>query len=103
MSRFEGVGELRLKESDRLDAIADGLTALGVTVRDGKDWFEVHGTAGAPFMAAELDSLGDHRLAMAWAVAGLRADGPVTIDAFDACSVSYPDFADDLAALRAGS
>ena len=62
-------------------------------MRDGKDWFEVHGTAGAPFMAAELDSLGDHRLAMAWAVAGLRADGPVTIDAFDACSVSYPDFA----------
>ena len=62
--------------------IADGLTALVVTVRDGKDWFEVHGTAGVPFVATELDSLGDHRLAMAWAVAGLRRPRPGTIDAF---------------------
>jgi 3-phosphoshikimate 1-carboxyvinyltransferase len=102
-SRFEGVGELRLKESDRLAAIADGLTALGVVVRDGNDWFEVDGTGGAPLRGAELESLGDHRLAMAWAIAALAADGPVTIDGFEACSVSYPRFADDLASLRTGA
>ncbi len=101
VSRFEGVGELRIKESDRLAAIVDGLTRLGVTVRDGEDWFEVQGTGGGPLTATELDSLGDHRLAMAWAVAGLVADGPVAIDCFEAVSVSYPTFADDLAALGA--
>ncbi len=99
-SRFEGVGELRVKESDRLAAIVDGLTRLGVTVRDGNDWFEVRGTGGAPFKATELDSMGDHRLAMAWAVAGLVADGPVIVDGFEAVSVSYPGFAEALAALR---
>jgi 3-phosphoshikimate 1-carboxyvinyltransferase len=99
LSRFEGVGELRIKESDRLAAIVDGLTKLGVTVRDGEDWFEVQGTGGGPLVATELDSLGDHRLAMAWTVAGLVADGPVTVDGFEAVSVSYPTFADDLATL----
>jgi 3-phosphoshikimate 1-carboxyvinyltransferase len=102
VSRFKGIGELRVKESDRLAAIADGLTALGVTVRDGDDWLEIHGRPDERFRAAELESLGDHRLAMAWAVAALRADGPVTIDDFDAVSVSYPAFADAIAELRAG-
>jgi 3-phosphoshikimate 1-carboxyvinyltransferase len=102
VSRFMGIGELRVKESDRLAAIADGLTALGVLVRDGDDWLEIHGRPGVRFRAAELESLGDHRLAMSWAVAALRADGPVAIDDFDAVSVSYPRFADDLAMLQAG-
>jgi 3-phosphoshikimate 1-carboxyvinyltransferase len=102
VSTFTGIGELRVKESDRLAAIADGLTALGVTVRDGDDWLEIHGRPNERFRAAELESLGDHRLAMAWAVAALRADGPVVIDDFDAVSVSYPGFAADIACLREG-
>ena len=103
VSRFEGIAELRVKESDRLAAIADGLTSLGIKVRDGDDWLEVHGNAGAPFATAELDSLGDHRLAMAWAIAGLAASGPLVIDGFEAVDVSYPTFAVDLDLLRAGS
>lgn len=102
VSRFEGIGELRVKESDRLAAIADGLTALGVTVRDGDDWLEIVGRPGERFKAAELESLGDHRLAMSWAVAALRADGPCEIEDFESVSVSYPRFAEDLARLRSG-
>ncbi len=96
-TRFEGVGELRVKESDRLAAIAEGLGRLGAVVRSGDDWLEVDGTGR--LHGATLDSLGDHRLAMAWAVASLVAAGPVTIEEFEAVSVSYPRFAADLAAL----
>ncbi len=96
-TRFEGVGELRLKESDRLTAIQEGLTALGAEVRSGPDWLEVDGPA--PLHGGALDSLGDHRLAMAWAVAALVADGPVEIARWEAVDVSYPGFASDLASL----
>lgn len=96
-TRFEGVGELRVKESDRLSAIVEGLTALGATVRAGEDWLEVDGPAR--LHGAALDSLGDHRLAMAWAVAALAADAPVSIERWEAIAVSYPGFARDLAAL----
>jgi len=98
-TRFEGVSELRVKESDRLAAIEDGLRALGVAVRTGEDWLEVDGPAR--LTAADLDSLGDHRLAMTWAVAGLLAEGPVAIRRFEAVDVSYPGFARDLATLVA--
>lgn len=98
-TRFEGVGELRVKESDRLAAMAEGLAALGATVRSGEDWLEVDGPVA--LRGAELDSKGDHRLAMAWAVAGLAADGPVTIRGWEAVAVSYPRFADDMACLGA--
>ena len=97
VSRFEGVGELRVKESDRLEAVGSALRALGATVRWGKDWLEVEGPVR--LHGATLDSLGDHRLAMAFHVAGLSASGPVTIERYDAVSVSYPGFADDLAGL----
>ena len=96
-TRFEGVGELRVKESDRLGGIVEGLGALGATVRSGSDWLEVDGPA--VLHGATLDSLGDHRLAMAWAVAALLAHEPVTIDGWDAIDVSYPAFADDLGRL----
>jgi len=98
-TRFEGVSELRVKESDRLSAVAGGLGALGVEVRTGPDWLEVDGPAR--LHGAALDSLGDHRLAMTWAVAGLVADGPVTIERFEAVDVSYPGFTRDLSDLGA--
>lgn len=97
-TRFEGVRELRVKESDRLSAVAEGLAALGCTVRVGEDWLEVDGPC--VLGSAELDSLGDHRLAMAYAVAALVAEGPVTIDRFESVDVSYPGFVADLEALR---
>jgi 3-phosphoshikimate 1-carboxyvinyltransferase len=96
-TRFEGVGELRVKESDRLSAIAEGLGRLGACVRTGEDWLEVDGPAR--LHGGVVDSLGDHRLAMAWAVASLTAAGPVTVEGFDAVEVSYPRFAADLAGL----
>lgn len=98
-TRFEGVAELRVKESDRLAAICDGLTRLGVTVRSGDDWLEVDGPSRLG--GASLDSLGDHRLAMTWALAGLVADAPVEVDRFDAVDVSYPGFVADVDSLRA--
>jgi 3-phosphoshikimate 1-carboxyvinyltransferase len=100
VTRFEGIGELRVKESDRLAAIHDGLFALGATVRCGDDWLEVEGPVR--LRSGTLDSLGDHRLAMAWAVAALVADGPVDIERWEAVAVSYPAFARDVAGLQAG-
>jgi 3-phosphoshikimate 1-carboxyvinyltransferase len=96
-TRFEGVGELRVKESDRLAAIVDGLVDLGATAEVDGDTLVVRGPA--PLRGATLDSLGDHRLAMTWAVAGLVAGSPVRVGHFDAVDVSYPAFAADLARL----
>jgi 3-phosphoshikimate 1-carboxyvinyltransferase len=96
-TRFEGVGELRVKESDRLAAIAEGLGALGVETAVHGDVLVVRGARS--LRGAALDSLGDHRLAMTWAVAGLVATDPVEIERFEAVDVSYPRFAGDLAAL----
>jgi len=96
-TRFEHVRELRVKESDRLAAIVEGLTALGAQARGGEDWLEVRGPT--PLKSTFLDSLGDHRLGMSWFVAGLVADGPVSIDRFEAVDVSYPGFARDIGGL----
>jgi len=96
-TRFEDVGELRVKESDRLAAIIDGLTALGADARAEGDTLIV--TGPTPLHGATLASLGDHRLAMTWAVAGLLASEPVIVEGFDAIDVSYPGFARDLEGL----
>jgi len=96
-TRFEDVGELRVKESDRLAAIIDGLTELGADARVDGDTLVV--TGPTPLHGAALASLGDHRLAMTWAVAGLLASGRVTVDGFEAIDVSYPGFAKDLSGL----
>jgi 3-phosphoshikimate 1-carboxyvinyltransferase len=97
-TRFEGVGELRVKETDRLASICEQLGRLGAVTRCGDDWLEVDGPVQVH--GGTLDSLGDHRLAMSWAVASLVASGAVEIDDFDAVAVSYPRFAEDLAALQ---
>jgi 3-phosphoshikimate 1-carboxyvinyltransferase len=96
---FTGVAELRVKESDRLEAIARALSAFGAHVRTGPDWLEVSGVA--TLAGATVPSLGDHRLAMAWAVAGLAASGTTTVSGFDATDVSYPGFLGDLRLLGA--
>ncbi len=99
ITRFEGVGELRVKESDRLEATRAALEAFGARVRAGEDWLEVSGPTA--LHGARVTSLGDHRLAMAWTVAGLCADGTTTVGDFEAVNVSYPRFADDLRSLGA--
>ncbi len=97
-TRFEEVGELRVKESDRLAAIVEGLAALGADAVAEDDTLVVSGPARLSGDIA-LDSLGDHRLAMTWALAGLVAEAPVTVESFEAVDVSYPRFLGDLHAL----
>jgi 3-phosphoshikimate 1-carboxyvinyltransferase len=96
-TRFEGMSELRVKETDRLEAIAEGLTRLGAVVRTDEDWLEVDGPT--QLRGGAVYSLGDHRLAMAWAIASLTASGSVNVEGFEAVDVSYPGFAKDLAVL----
>ncbi len=96
VTEFRGVGELRVKESDRLAALEQELTELGVGVEAGPDRLVVRG--GAPH-ATTLKSHGDHRIAMAAAVAANAVAGGSTVRGWAAVAVSYPGFADDLAAL----
>ncbi len=100
ITRFQSVGELRVKESDRLAAVVDGLRSLGgVAWVDGDD-LVVSGPC--QLRGGRADSLGDHRLAMTWALAGLVSIHPVTVTGFDAVEVSFPGFADKLDTLRQG-
>ena len=93
--------ELRVKESDRLALIIENLRALGVLVDELPDGMVIHGNAGHPFHSAVIDPHADHRLAMAFAVAGLASDDGIQI-LDDACvAVSYPDFFPALAAVGA--
>jgi 3-phosphoshikimate 1-carboxyvinyltransferase len=93
----QGAQELRLKESDRIAGIVEGLNGLGGELEATEDGFVVRGTGG--LRGGTIDSRGDHRLAMVGAVAGLASAEGVEVVGMDAAAVSYPGFADDLAAL----
>jgi 3-phosphoshikimate 1-carboxyvinyltransferase len=86
--------ELRVKETDRIATIAENFKRMGLAITVREDGFEVPGRQS--FHAAELDSFGDHRIAMAFSVAALAADGPCTIQDSGAASVSFPEFFDTL-------
>ena len=94
----EGAGELRVKESDRLAAL-EQLAPLGVGLRTTADGLVVRGGGGRPLRAGRVTSAGDHRIAMAFAVAGLVADGGVEIADPGCVAVSFPGFFERLAAL----
>ncbi len=91
--------ELRVKETDRIATLAENFTRMNVAIDVRPDGFEVPG--GQRFRAAELDSFGDHRIAMACAVAALSADGECVIRNAEAAAVSYPEFFRTLRALAA--
>jgi 3-phosphoshikimate 1-carboxyvinyltransferase len=82
--------ELRIKETDRIATLESNFRRMGVAIETSPDGFHVPG--GQAFHAAELDSAGDHRIAMAFAVAALAADGACTIDGADSAGVSFPEF-----------
>jgi 3-phosphoshikimate 1-carboxyvinyltransferase len=82
--------ELRIKETDRIATIEAGFRRMGVEIETAPDGFRVPGRQ--KFRAAEIDSAGDHRIAMAFAVAALAADGPCTIEGAEAAGVSFPEF-----------
>lgn len=96
---IRGAGELRHKESDRIAGIVDGLTALGARIRADGDDIAIDGPT--ELCGATVDSLGDHRLALTFAIAGLVATGRTTIRGAESVAISYPTFFADLERIRA--
>jgi 3-phosphoshikimate 1-carboxyvinyltransferase len=95
-----GAEELRVKESDRIMGVVEGLGGLGADIEATSDGFVVRGTGR--LRGGTIDSRGDHRLAMLGAVAGLASEEGVEVVGFEAVSVSYPSFEADLERLLAG-
>ena len=92
-TRLAGLAELRVKESDRLAAIARGLTACGVEVEAGADSLIVHGRGGPPPGGGVIDAHHDHRIAMSFLVLGALARTPVTVAGAETIETSFPGFA----------
>jgi len=90
--------ELRIKETDRIRTVVDNLRRMGVAAEELPDGLAIPGRQ--KFHAAELDSMGDHRIAMAFAVAALRGDGESVIQGAEAASVSFPEFWETLRGVR---
>ena len=95
---FSGIGELRVKESDRIAAMAAGMRELGITVDESPDGAVVH---GGRFTGGSVESFGDHRVAMSLAIAGTVASDTVVVKDVDAVDTSFPGFADCMAAIGA--
>jgi 3-phosphoshikimate 1-carboxyvinyltransferase len=93
--------ELRVKETDRIATVVEGLRAMGGQVEEFEDGMEI--TGGAPLHAATIESHGDHRIAMAFAIAGLFASGETVVRNTACVNTSYPGFAKQLAAVLAES
>ncbi|MGB2717109.1 MAG: 3-phosphoshikimate 1-carboxyvinyltransferase [Vicinamibacterales bacterium] len=91
-----GASELRVKESDRISRLAEGLRILGAAVEEYPDGFRIE---ARPLRGGTVDSAGDHRLAMAFAIAATGASGATTITGASAVDVSYPGFFDELQRL----
>ena len=96
-----GAQELRVKETDRIAAVVDGLRDLGADIEATQDGFVVRGD-GSPLRGGTIDARGDHRMAMLGAVAGLAASDGVEVVGMEAASVSYPGFQRDFGALLKG-
>lgn len=94
---FSGAAELRVKESDRITTVASELAALGAQVEPAADGLAV---TGGSLRGGVVRAHGDHRVAMAMAVAGMAAAGPTVVEGWDAVSTSYPDFEQTLDACR---
>jgi 3-phosphoshikimate 1-carboxyvinyltransferase len=94
--------ELRVKESDRIAAVAENLRRMGATVEERPDGLRVQGRSAGKLHGAEIEPYGDHRIAMAFAVAALAADSPSLIRDADCAAVSYPTFFDDLERVAEG-
>ena len=90
---MRGVKELRVKESDRIDAMATGLRALGVEVEEGEDWWVVHGRGpGSVRGGATVEARLDHRIAMSFLIAGMASEQGVTVDDAGPIATSFPLF-----------
>lgn len=94
-TRIEGLSELRHKESDRLEGVAAALKAMGAQVRVDGDALEIDGPT--KLKGAAIETLGDHRIALAFSVAALAAEGETTLSDADCAAVSFPNFYTELA------
>jgi 3-phosphoshikimate 1-carboxyvinyltransferase len=101
-TEIRGAQELRVKESDRLAQMANGLRAMGAQVQELPDGLRLAGGARPLKGGAEIDSAHDHRIALAFSVAALFADAPTTIRGAEWADVSFPGFYDLLRSLGAG-
>jgi 3-phosphoshikimate 1-carboxyvinyltransferase len=99
VSRIRDAGELRVKESDRIETVAAGLRAMGAEVETFSDGMEIAGPTR--LRGARIEANGDHRIAMAFAVAGLFAEGETAIEGAEAIATSFPGFEKDLWSLCA--
>jgi len=97
LTLISGARELRVKESDRIAAMAAGLSAMGASIEEREDGWAIEGPVR--LRGAAVESQGDHRVAMALAVAGLLAEGETQVAGAECVGVSYPGFWDDLASL----
>ena len=95
-----GAEELRMKETDRIAGVVEGLRGLGADIEATDDGFAVRGGDG--LKGGVLDSRGDHRMAMLGAVAGLASRHGVEVEGMEAATISYPEFEGDLEALIGG-
>jgi 3-phosphoshikimate 1-carboxyvinyltransferase len=98
-TRLEGLAELRVKESDRLAAVEEGLKANGVAVRSGPDWLEVDGRNGDVAGGGLVKTRLDHRIAMSFLVMGMASEKPVSIDDGAMIATSFPRFVETMRAL----
>ena len=89
--------ELKVKESDRIAVVTEGLKRMGADIQPTDDGMIIHG--GKPLHGAEINSYLDHRIAMSFAVAGTICDGTLTIKDGDCVKISYPEFYEDLYSL----
>src|SRR5690606_24713109 len=91
-TKITGLAELRVKESDRLAMIAEGLKACGVTLEMGEDSLTIHGTGKPPQGGAQIKTALDHRIAMSFLVLGTATDEPIQIDDAAPIHTSFPKF-----------
>ncbi len=96
-SEVRGAKELRVKESDRIKAVVKNLRAMGAKIEELEDGFVIEGVE--KLKGSKIETFGDHRIAMAFTVAGLVADGDTVIDDADCVRISYPDFFKDLESI----
>jgi 3-phosphoshikimate 1-carboxyvinyltransferase len=97
VTEVHGAEELRVKETDRIEAVAKNLNRMGAQIETFPDGFRIRGPQ--PLRGARIDSFGDHRIAMAFAVGALGADGPTTIENAESVGISYPTFFETLRRL----
>lgn len=100
VSRVRGAQELRVKESDRIRAVVENLRAMGVKAEEYEDGFEIEGVE--VLKGASIKTFGDHRIAMAFSIAGLLAEGETIIDNPECVAISYPNFYKDLEGILEG-